>query len=184
MHKFKLGLIALAAVFALTAAAEAADVKKRREAPGKPAEVWEIVGDFCAIKSWHPAVAECEQTTEGDVVFRTLTLKDGGKIKEKLTDKDDTGYSYEIVEGPLPVKNYKAELEVGEDDEPDRIEIVWKATFDPADGTSEEDAVKVISSIFNDGVSGIKKAAIDADDKKRAAAGDAPHNMETDKDDD
>jgi len=176
MHKFKLGLIALAAVFAFTAAAEAADVKKRREAPGKPAEVWEIVGDFCAIKSWHPAVAECEQTTEGDVVFRTLTLKDGGKIKEKLTDKDDTSYSYEIVEGPLPVKNYKAELEVGEDDEPDRIEIVWTATFDPADGTSEEDAVKVIS--------GIKKAAIDADDKKRAAAGDAPHNMETDKDDD
>ena len=26
----------------------------------------------------------CEETKEGEVTFRTLTLKDGGKIKEKL----------------------------------------------------------------------------------------------------
>ena len=61
MRVFKLTLVALAATFAWTAAAEAIEVKKRREAPGKPAEVWAVVGDFCAIKDWHPAVAECEQ---------------------------------------------------------------------------------------------------------------------------
>ena len=117
MRMFKLALLALVALFAFSAAAEAIEVKKRREAPGTPAAVWEVVGGFCAIKNWHPAVAECEEITEGDDVFRILTLQDGGKIKERLTDKGDTSYSYEIVESPLPVKNYKATLKVGEDDE-------------------------------------------------------------------
>lgn len=117
-----------------------------------------MVGDFCAIKSWHPAVADCVETKEDDVVFRTLTLKDGGKIKEKLTETGDTSYSYEIVESPLPVKNYKATLRVGEDDEEGRIEIVWQATFD-AEGATDEEAKKKITGILNAGVGGIKDKA-------------------------
>jgi len=171
MRIFKLTLIALAAIVAWSAAAEAIEVKKRREAPGKPADVWAVVGDFCAIKDWHPAVAECEQVEEGGDTYRILTLGDGGKIKEKLTDTDDTSYSYEIVESPLPVKNYKSTLYVGEDDEPDRVEIEWEGEFDAADGTSDEEAEKIITGIYNDGVGGIKKAAIKAYDEREAAAG-------------
>lgn len=159
MRMFKLTLIALVAAFAWSTAAEAIDVKKRREAPGTPAAVWAVVGDFCAIKNWHPAVAECEQIAEGTDTFRILTLKDGGKIKEKLTDKGATSYSYEIVESPLPVKNYKATLSIGEDDEPERIEILWVSAFD-ANGASDDDAAKLIGGIFEDGVKAIKKAAL------------------------
>ena len=87
---------------------------------------------FCAIKNWHPAVAECVETKEGDVTFRTLTLKDGAKIKEKLTGTEDLAYTYEIVEGPLPVKNYSSKLWLEVDDEPDRSVIYWQSEFDPA----------------------------------------------------
>ena len=88
--------------------------------------MWALVGSFCAIKDWHPAVADCETSKEGDVTSRTLTLKDGSKIKERLTDAEETSYSYAIVESPLPVKNYKATLSVEEDeDSPDRSEIHW-----------------------------------------------------------
>jgi hypothetical protein len=165
MRMFKLALITLAALFAFSAAAEAIEVKKRREAPGTPEAVWGVVGDFCAIKDWHPAVVQCDEVNEGDDVFRVLTLGDGGKIKERLTGKGDTSYSYEIIESPLPVKNYKATLEVGEDDEPDRVEIVWKSEFE-ADGVSDEEAKKIIVGIFEDGVKGIKKAALDLADGK------------------
>lgn len=154
----KLALIALAGTIFATAQAEAIEVKKRREAPGTPEQVWKLVGGWCDIKSWHPAVAECEETKEGDVVFRTLTLKNGGKIKEKLTATEPTSYSYEIVESPLPVKNYKATLKVAPDDEENRVEIVWIANFD-AQGASDEDATKTITGIFNDGVAGIKDKA-------------------------
>lgn len=158
MRVFKFALTAMAATFAFSAAAEAIEVTKRGEAPGTPAEVWAAVGDFCAIKDWHPAVAACEQVEEGGDTYRILTLGDGSKIKEKLTDTDDTSYSYIIVEGPLPVKNYEATLEVNEDDEPNKVEIVWAAEFD-ADGTEDAKAEEIITGIFTDGVGGIQKAA-------------------------
>lgn len=165
MRIIKLALVTIVALVIGSAAAQAITVKKRIEAPGLPSDIWEIVGEFCAIKSWHPAVAECEQTVEGDVTFRTLTLKDGGKIKEKLTDTDDLSYSYEITEGPLPVKDYSSKLWIEEDDEPDRSVIYWQSEFDAADGTSEEDAQKLIAGILGDGVKGIKKLAIAAWDE-------------------
>ena len=162
--------LALATGFALligSGSAYAITVKKRIEAPGLPAEVWVVAGEtFCTIKEWHPAVAECAETKDGDVVFRTLTLKDGAKIKEKLTGTEDLSYSYEIVESPLPVKDYSSKLWVEEDDEPDRSVIYWQSEFDPADGTSEEDAKKIITGILGDGVKGIKKNAIAAWDAK------------------
>jgi hypothetical protein len=59
--------------------------------PGEPQTIWSFAGAFCAIKDcirWSPTAGRRS----------TLTLKDGGKIKEKLIEKDDTSYSYEIVE--------------------------------------------------------------------------------------
>ena len=162
MRIIKLALATTVALVIGSAAAHAITVKKRIEAPGLPADIWEMVGEFCAIKSWHPAVAECEETKEGDTTFRTLTLKDGGKIKEKLTDTDDLSYSYEITESPLPIKDYSSKLWVEEDDEPDRTVIYWQSEFDPADSTSEEDAQKLIAGSLGDGVKGIKKNAIAA----------------------
>ena len=155
----KLALVTGFALLIGSGSAYAITVKKRTEAPGLPPEIWAIVGEFCAIKDWHPAVAKCEETKEGDVTFRTLTLKDGGKIKEKLVDSDDTSYSYEIVESPLPVKNYKAKFWVEPDDEANRTVIYWSADFD-ANGASDEDAKKKITTILGDGVKGIKKMAL------------------------
>ena len=112
--------------------------------------------------------------------IRTLTLKDGGTIKEKLTGTEDTGYSYEIVESPLPVKNYKSRLWLEVDDEPDRSVIFWQSDFD-ANGATDDDAKKKITEIFGDGVKGIKQKAIAAYDEREAAAGKTPA---PDKDDD
>ncbi len=111
MRIFKLTLIAIAASVAWSAYAEAIEVKKRREAPGVAAEVWALVGGFCDIQKWHPAVAKCEETTKDGKVFRTLTLKDGAKIEEKQTKKEATSYSYTILSGPLPVKDYQRDAD-------------------------------------------------------------------------
>jgi hypothetical protein len=179
MRNVKLALIASTAIVAFSASAWAITVKKRIEAPGAPAEVWVVAGEtFCTIKTWHPAVAECEEATEGEDVYRTLTLKDGAKIKEKLTGKDDLSYSYVITESPLPVKNYSSKLWVEEDDEPDRTVIFWQSEFEPADGKTEEEAKKVITGVLADGVKGIKKNAIAAWDEKH------PEDAPDDDDDD
>lgn len=179
MRMMKLALFAGLALVIGTVSASAITVKKKRDAPGDPTEVWALIGDFCAIEKWHPVVAKCEETKEGDVTFRALTLKDGGKIKEKLIGTEETSYSYEIVESPLPVKNYKATLSVEEDeDSPDRSEVEWEASFN-ANGASDEDAQKTIAGIFEAGVKSIKAQAIAAYDAKHPDA-----KPEEDEDDD
>ncbi len=82
------------------------------------------------------------------------------RSKRSSTGSDDTSYSYEIVESPLPVKNYSAKLWVEPDDrDPDRTVIHWDATFD-ANGKSDDEAKKVISDIFLAGLKIIKQKAM------------------------
>jgi Polyketide cyclase / dehydrase and lipid transport len=127
---------------------------KKMEAEKKA--LWAKFGGFCAIKDWHPAVANCEETKDGTDTFRTLTLKDGGKIKEKLLDSKPYLYKYAIVEGPLPVKNYEAQFALTpDDDDKNEVNFAWSSTFD-ADGKPDKEARGVIDGIFKAGLDNIK----------------------------
>lgn len=131
--------------------------------------LWAKIGGWCAISEWHPTIAKCEASKDGDTEFRTLTLKDGGVIKEKLLETGTTSYKYEIMESPLPVKNYTAMFSVApDDDDLDEINVLWSATYD-SNGAEDKDARKVIDGIFKDGIASIKAkhgTAEEAGDKK------------------
>jgi Polyketide cyclase / dehydrase and lipid transport len=147
------------------------DAKKIAE---ESAALWKKFGGWCAIKDWHPAIAACEESKEGDTQFRTLTLKDGGgKIKEKLLEMTANRYKYEIIESPLPVKNYQAQFALTpDDDDIDEVIFAWSAVFDPADGKTTDEARTTIDGIFKAGIASIKTmtakagAKDDEDDKK------------------
>jgi len=159
MRVRKLALVAFAALVASSGSAFALDVNKHIAAPAQLLVIWSTISEFCSIKDWHPAIADCKESKEGNDTIRVLTVKDnGGTIKEKLTDSDDTSYSYQIVDpGPLPVKNYSAKLWVEPDDrDPSRTVIHWDATFD-ANGKSDEEAMKAIGDIFMAGLKNIKQ---------------------------
>ena len=123
------------------------------------AALWQKFGGWCAIKDWHPAIANCEESTEGDAKIRVLTLKDGGKIKEKLLDEQPNFYRYEILESPLPVKNYQAQFALTpDDDDEDEINFAWSAVFD-ANAASDKEAHDMIEGIFKAGLDNIKVMA-------------------------
>ena len=155
--------------------ASALNVNRHIEAPGLPPAVWEFAGGFCTIKDWHPLVADCQETKEGDATFRTLTLKDGAKIKEKLLESDDASYSYEIVESPLPVKNYKAKFSVADGNHENRTMVEWSAEFE-ANGASDEDATKKIKDIFDGGLKGIKHKMLDISGGESSGGGPGGEN--------
>jgi hypothetical protein len=155
--------VAVAAAIAVgaTAAVAASGISVRQTAKvtGTNTDIWAKIGGFCAIKDWHPALAGCEESKEGDVTFRTLTLKDGGKIKEKLTGTTETGYTYQIIDGPLPVKDYSASFSARADnDEPGKAIVVWSASF-AAKGKPDSEARGVIEGIFKDGLKSISEGA-------------------------
>jgi hypothetical protein len=118
--------------------------------------LWAKIGGWCAIADWHPAVAKCEESKEGETEFRTLTLKDGGVVKEQLLERGNATYKYAIIDGPLPVKNYSAQFSVTpDDDDLDEINVLWSATYD-ANGKEDKDVRKIIDGIFKDGIESIK----------------------------
>jgi len=173
------GVVALAGMFAGLPAANAAAVAvgKKLELKVDPKKMdeertrlWAQFGGWCALKDWHPAVANCEESTEDGAKVRVLTLKDGGKIKEKLLDEKPNFYRYEILESPLPVKNYQAQFALTpDDDDEDEINFAWSATFD-ANGKTNKEAHDVIEGIFNAGLDNIKATAgtkADNDDDKK-----------------
>lgn len=146
-----------------TAGAASLAVGKKAEINVDPAKMdeerarlWKQFGGFCSIKDWHPAVANCEESKEGDVTFRTLTLKDGGKLKEKLVDLKDFLYRYEIVEGPWPVKNYQSQFALTpDDDDEDEINFAWSGVFD-ADGKPDKEVRALVDSVYKAGLDNIK----------------------------
>jgi hypothetical protein len=146
----------IVATIALTSMAGAVEVKRKIEIVGEAPKVWTQIGGWCAIADWHPAVAKCEESSADGKPVRTLTLKDGGVIKETQLKKTATSYTYQIDESPLPVKNYTATFAVvPDDDDKDEVNIAWSAKFE-AKG-KDADAKKVITDVFKGGLDALKK---------------------------
>ena len=175
MKKF-LALLALA-ILPLTAAAHGPSpqkVEKTIVIKAAPAKVWAIVKDFGNMHTWHPSFASTKLEQKKDengemATFRTLTLKSGGDIVEKLRSADDASMKmkYEIVSGVAPVADYNAFMTVTAGPGAGESTVTWVGRFYrtyklnppiPA-GQDDETAVSFITGVFDSGLAGLKKAA-------------------------
>lgn len=118
-------------------------------------QLWRLIGGFNALPDWHPAVEKSQ--LEGGGTVRRLTLAGGGQIVEKLLRADDKErvYSYEIVEGPLPVAGYKATIRVRENEDGSASVVEWEGEFQPT--TTESEAVKVVREIYQTGLDNLRR---------------------------
>ena len=147
--------LAAAALAIGTFPAAAASVEKMIDVAAPPDKVWAMIGPFCSIKDWHPAIGEC---TESNGV-RTLVTKDGkGTFIEKKTGGSDGSmkYSYEIQKSPLPLTKYKSTIKVSKKGDGSRIE--WSSSYTPDKG-KEDAANQAISGIYQGGLDNIQKMA-------------------------
>jgi Polyketide cyclase / dehydrase and lipid transport len=144
----RIAAISTAAILLSTGAAFALDSSVIMTSSMSPDALWKKVGDFCGIGDWHPAVEKCVLNADGKE--RTLSLKGGGAIVERLESVDDANhtYTYTIRSGPLPVTNYSSTISVSPD--PKGSSIKWVGTYD-AKGVSDTDAKKVIDGIYEAG---------------------------------
>jgi Polyketide cyclase / dehydrase and lipid transport len=139
-----------------------------------PAKVWALVKDFGNMQKWHPLIAsdklEQKKDEDGnDATFRTLTLKDGGTIYEKLGNINDADMKikYYIVSGVLPVKDYNATMSVKAGPGAGETTVIWLARFyrkyslNPPipPGEDDESAIKAVTGVFDSGLANLKKVA-------------------------
>lgn len=168
MKKF-LALIALATL-SFNAAAHGPTpqkVEKTITIKAEPAKVWAMVKDFGGLHKWLPPVASTKLETKGKDTFRTLTLKDGGEIVEKLRSADDSSMKikYEIVSGVAPVADYVSTIKVDTGPGAGESTVTWVGRFYrtyklnppiPA-GQDDETAVKFVEGVYDSGLPNLKK---------------------------
>ncbi|MBA4286808.1 MAG: SRPBCC family protein [Xanthomonadaceae bacterium] len=132
--------------------------------------VWAKAKDFNNLNGWHPAVAKTEivegsNNTVGAVRLLTLAGDTPATVKEKLTAFDDAGksYSYEIIEGVLPVTAYSSTITVAADGA-DKATVTWSSTFKradasatPAAGKDDATATTTIEGVYTAGLDNLKK---------------------------
>lgn len=164
-----LAIIALAAL-SFNAAAHGPSpqkVEKTVVIKAAPAKVWAVVKDFGNMHAWHPAIASTKLEKKGEETFRTLTLKDGGTIYEKLRTADDADMKlkYEIVDGVAPVADYNSFMQVTAGPGAGESTVTWVGRFYrtyklnppiPA-GQDDETAVKFITGVYDSGLANLKK---------------------------
>ena len=142
------------AALALTAASvpvHALEVKRSADIAAPPTKVWQTIGDFCGIGSWHPAIETCTPSETNGLKVRILALKGGGTLKEEQLNRDDKvmSYTYTILEGPLPVSDYRSTLAVAPDGAGSKV--TWSGTFN-AKGAPDSVASDAIQGIYESGL--------------------------------
>jgi len=133
-----------------------------------PDVVWKLLSEPCAIKNWHPEVADCKSV---DPKKRTLTLKNGSRIDEEVDEilPSEMTISYriggEIDIKALPVSSLTGRIKVKA--EGTGTLVSWLARYYRADTTNEppkglddESALKAVNSYVKAGLSGLDKSEV------------------------
>ncbi|GAB2664407.1 SRPBCC family protein [Saccharopolyspora gloriosae] len=126
--------------------------------PATADAVWELVRDFNGLPRWHPAIKTSE--VEGGAspaevgAVRRLTLADGGVVRERLVALDDAAraYTYDITEGPFPVRSYRSTIRVLPITATGQAFVEWYSDYD-ADAGDEPNLDEVFATgVFGTGL--------------------------------
>lgn len=162
-------LLALATL-SFTAAAHGPSpqkVEKTVVIKAAPAKVWAVVKDFGGIHKWHPAFTATKVEKKGEETFRTLSVKGGGEIYEKLRSADDKEMKlkYEIVSGIAPVADYNSFMQVTAGPGAGESTVTWVGRFyrtyklNPPipEGQDDATALKFVTDAYESGLANLKK---------------------------
>mgnify|MGYP003599756101 CR=1 FL=1 len=116
--------------------------------------VWQLVGGFLSLPDWLPFIASSEPAEGGRL--RKLTTDDGAIIIERLETYDNQArtYSYSITQGPFPVTDYLATLQV-EAVGDSETQVTWSGSFTP-NGISDTEAHELFQGIYEGGLEALK----------------------------
>ncbi len=123
-------------------------------------KVWGVMRDFNDMPSYHSGIkkSEIEGGLSSDQVgcIRRLTLGEGF-VREVLLCLDDRKYvfTYEIIEGTLPVRNYVAGVRLHKVTEGNRTFGEWWADFEVVGADRDAMIAQIGNHVFAAGFRGV-----------------------------
>lgn len=173
-----LGMIAitLLPLVPLTAAAHGAAAlrfEKSVTIKAPAAKVWALLKDFGNEQAWHSGVESTKVETKkdengDDATYRTVKLKNGGTMYEKLRSADDAGmrlkYEYILEKSTLQFANFYPTISVTANGG-DAV-VTVKGSYTRADSSNipkpeqnDDAATKAINEFFDAGFASLKSVA-------------------------
>jgi hypothetical protein len=125
--------------------------------------VWAVLRDFNGHRDWHPIVAasSIERGTPADRVgcVRRFTLRAGGELREQLLALSDieTSCRYCLLETPIPLFNYVAQLRLVPVTDGDRTFAHWEGRFTTPPGRETELAALVGEEVYAQGFEAVRR---------------------------
>jgi len=123
-------------------------------------QVWSVVRSFDGVSQWNPAVTDARMetgsaTSPGSI--RHLDIADGSVFRETLLELSDTGrfYTYDILDSPLPVRNYVSTHRFVPITQTDQTLGIWESRFDCDADAETELAAIVGDQIYIGGMTGL-----------------------------
>jgi uncharacterized membrane protein len=116
-------------------------------------KVWSIMRDFNEMPSYHPAIRKSiiEGGGPSDRVgcVRRLTLGEGF-VRERLLCMDDgnRAFTYEIIEGTLPVRGYVAGVRLHRVTAGNRTFAEWWADFEVVGAEHDAMVAQIGNNVF------------------------------------
>jgi NADPH:quinone reductase len=127
-------------------------------------QVWAMLRDFNSHDKWHPAVAisMIEAGAPSDMIgaVRDFNLADGSRLREQLLSLSDHDHSFEycILESPLPLHGYMAQVKLTSVTDGDQTFWQWRSRFQPPKHREKELIKTVGEGIYDAGFRAIKQA--------------------------
>src|ERR1700709_1311253 len=124
--------------------------------------VWSIMRDFNAMPAYHPGIvsSEMEDDAQGDTIggIRRLALGPDAYVREQLLMLDDHAYAftYKIIEGTLPVRDYVAGVRLSRVTAGSRTFAEWWADFEmTGDADRAHWSDQIANNVFRTGFSAV-----------------------------
>jgi mxaD protein len=127
-------------------------------------QAWDLVNDFDALDSWHPAVTKTE-IVEGEVphrgALRVLTIGDGeGMVRETLTHYSDADMTLSYVINStdiIPVSDYGSTVNVVAVSDELSL-VIWSGEFlaNPPEGQPDSASREAIVGIYRAGLDNLQ----------------------------
>jgi hypothetical protein len=128
--------------------------------------VWNMVRRFNGHDHWHPVVAksQIEKGTAEDQIgcVRNFKLSSGEELREKLLTLSDaeTMFRYSLIETPIPLFNYIAELRLIPVTVQNHCFVHWSARFQTPEDKAEELVKLVRDGVQRAGIQAIEKEIV------------------------
>jgi uncharacterized membrane protein len=134
-------------------------------------QVWGIMRDYNGMPAYHPGIKKSviEDGRPSDQVgcVRRLTLGEGF-VREVLLCMDDLNhaFTYEIIEGTLPVRGYMAGVRLHRVTEGDRTFAEWWADFEVVGADRDTVIAQIGNNVFAAGFAAVGEKLAEKRQKK------------------